>query len=136
MVMLEETPAPARLSSWKPVVLAVVATLLVVATYWWLSSGSNPPAPSSSTWRGTVRSAPAASNGNTVCVQPLPGESSGIADGKPWCGTAYPSRGLEIDDLTIGSNLRVVTFITTDKDGADVSGVLVLPGYVPNPPSA
>ena len=120
--MLEETPVPARLSSWKPVVLAVVATLLVAATCWWLSAGSKPPAPSSLAWLGTVNSAPAASNGNTVCVQPLPGEPSGIADGQPWCGTAYPSRGLEIDDLTIGSNVRVVTFITTDKDGADVSG--------------
>ena len=134
--MLEETPVPARLSSWKPVVLAVVATLLVAATCWWLSAGSKTPAPSSSAWLGTVNSTPAASNGNTVCVQPLPGEPSGIADGKPWCGTAYPSRGLEIDDLTIGSNVRVVTFITTDKDGEDVSGVLVLPSDSPNPPSA
>jgi hypothetical protein len=136
MVMLEETPAPARPSSWKPVVLAAVATLLVAATCWWLLAGSKPPAPSSSAWLGTVSSAPAASNGNTVCVQPLPGEPSGIVDGKPWCGTAYPSRGLEIEDLTIGSSVRVVTFITTERDGTDVSGVLVLPGDLPNPPSA
>jgi hypothetical protein len=138
MVMLEETPAPARPSSWKPVLLAVVVTLLVVATCWWLlaSLKAKPPETHTSAWLGTVSSAPAASNGNTVCVQPLPGEPSGIVDGKPWCGTAYPSRGLEIDDLTIGSSVRVVTFTTTDKDGTDVSGVLVLPGDLPNPPSA
>ena len=134
--MLEETPAPARLRAWKPVMVAVVATLLVVAACWWLSAGSRPSAPPSSAWLGTVSSAPTASNGNTVCVQPLPGEPSGILDGEPWCGSAYPSMGLEIGDVTIGSNVRVVTFTTTDKDGADVSGVLVLPGDLPNPPSA
>ena len=110
--------------------------MLVAATGWWLLAGSKAPAPSSSAWLGSVGSAPAASNGNTVCVEPLPGEPSGIVDGEPWCGTAYPSRGLEIDDLTIGSWVRVVTFITTEKDGTDVSGVLVLPGDLPNPPSA
>ena len=122
MVMVEETPAPARLSAWRPVVVAVVATLLVAAACWWLSAGSRPSASSSSAWLKTVSSAPAASNDNTGCVQPLPGEPPEILDGKPWCGTAYPSRGLQIGDVTIGSNVRVVTFITTDKDGADVSG--------------
>ena len=83
-----------------------------------------------------MSSSPSASNGNAVCVRPLRGERSGIVDDKPWCGTAYPSRGLEIADLTIGSSVRVVTFTTTDKYGADVSGVLVLPGDLPNPPAA
>ena len=134
----EETPAPARPNSWKSAVLAVVVTLFVVGTGWWLlaSFQAKPPATQSSAWLGKVASAPSASNGNAVCVRPLRGEPSGTVDGKPWCGTAYPSRGLEIQDLTIGSSVRVVTFTTTDKDGEDVSGVLVLPGDLPNPPAA
>ena len=134
----EETPAPARPGSWKPAVLAVVVTLLVVAAGGWLlaSFRGSPAATHSSAWLGTVASAPSAPNGNTVCVRPLRGEPSDIVDGKPWCGTAYPSRGLRIGDVTVGSSVRVVTFATTDPDGADVSGVLVLPGNLPNPPAA
>lgn len=134
----EETPAPARSTSWKPVVLAVVVTLLVVAAGAWLlaSFQAKPAVTHSSAWLGTVTSAPSASNGNTVCVRPLRGEPSGVVDGKPWCGTAYPSRGLQIGDVTVGSSVRVATFTTTDKKGADVSWVLVLPGDLPNPPAA
>ena len=134
----EETPAPARPNSWKPVVLAVVMTLLVVATGGWLlaSFRAKPAGTHSSAWLGTVTSAPSASNGNTVCVLPLPGEPSGIVDAKPWCGTAYPSRGLQIGDVTVGSSVRVATFTATDMAGTDVSGVLVLPGDLPNPPAA
>jgi hypothetical protein len=72
----------------------------------------------------------------TVCVRPLRGEPSGIVDGKPWCGAAYPSRGLQIADVTVGSSVRVVTFTGTDQAGTDVSWVLVLPGDLPNPPAA
>ena len=138
MVMVEEAQAPSRSVSWKPVAVAVVATLVVVAGAWWVLVGSKPNTPSmySSAWLGTVTSAPLASNGNTMCVKALPGEPSGVTDGEPWCGVAYPSRGLEIGDLTVGTSVRVVTFITTAKDGEDVSGMLVLPANLPNPPSA
>ena len=134
----EETPAAARPSPWQPAVLAVIATLMVVGAGWWLlaSFQARPAATHSSAWLGTVASTPSAANGNAVCIRPLRGEPSGVVDGKPWCGTAYPSRGLEMQDLTIGLSVRVVTFTTRDKDGADVSGVLVLPGDLPNPPEA
>lgn len=109
--------------------------------WWWLltSFQAKPSETHTSAWLGTVTSAPStpsASNGNAVCVRPLPGDPSGTVDGKPWCGSASPSRGLEFDDLTIGASVRVVTFITPDKDGTDVSGVLFLPSDLPNPPAA
>jgi hypothetical protein len=134
----EETPAPARPNSWKPAVFAVVVTLLVGATGGWLlaSFQAKPAGTHSSAWLGTVTSAPSGTNGNTVCVRPLRGQPSGIVDGKPWCGTAYPSRGLQIGDVTVGTSVRVVTFTSTNKDDTDVSWVLVLPDDLPNPPAA
>lgn len=108
--------------------------LVGLSLLWMATRPAAGPAPTSASFLGVVTNTPATEG--IICVHPDSGEPSGITDGGDFCAKAYPSRGLTVETIHQGDRVRLVTFATTDKSGEDVSGALVLPPALGQPPAA
>jgi len=117
--------------------VAIGPALLVIvglSVLWMATRPTTVPASTSASFLGVVTNTPATEG--IICVHPDPGEPSGITDGGDYCAKAYPSRGLTVETIHQGDRVRLVTFVTADKSGEDVSGALVLPAALGQPPAA
>jgi len=109
--------------------------LLVLACAWvWRYEQSGKVSSNSQSFVGVVTTAPSAEG--IICVRPDPGEPSLVGDVGVYCGVAYPSRGLTVEGIRTGDKVRVIAFQTFADDGEDVSGALVLPPDIGQPPAA